>query len=385
MIIKKNNCLLSLVTFRSKDRHGYLVGSVQKDILTTDAVSYLYEEASRLLCLMKMDIVQERIFARLSEKESIIKTRRSAISKIDKELSDGLFSYIPGHSALGGDFAGFILRVAPKEKVKTIFDGDKPCGRKWFDDKVQHVILQNLTGAELSEQTPAREIQARNMLYRADRILKKMGGSYQDVVRTWFYLNDILDWYDKFNAVRNDIYNEFGLMPSIKNNVLKLPSSTGVGINNTRELAGSLDLYAIIGSRKCKPKIEHLTNKGQKDAYKYGSAFSRGVSINYTGVTLIQLSGTAAINRKGQSLFYNKCKQQIDFTFKKIQELLSPLGAHLKDICAATSFLKNEHDINQLKDYLKAHGLEELPCVYVVGDICRSELLFELDGELLLN
>lgn len=385
MITKKKNCLLSLVTSQNKPREGYLVGSVQKEVPTTDAVSYLYGEAGALLRSMAMEIVQERIFARLFQKENILDVRSSVLQKIEEASSHKLFSFIEGQPVFDGDFAGFILRVAPREQVETIFDEGSPCGKKWFDANVQHVILQNLTGVKPGETPPGKEVQVKNMFYRADRILKKLGGSYRDVVRTWFYLSDILDWYHTFNAVRNEVYNEFGLMPSEKSSVLALPSSTGIGTNSIRGLAGTINLYAILGSRGYKPHIQHLTNRGQKNAYEYGSAFSRGTIINSAKLRSIQLSGTAAINQRGQSLFDNSCKRQIDFTFEKIRELLSPLSAGIKDICAATAYLKNEHDIYQLKSYLQTHGLVELPCVYMQADICRPELLFELDGELVLH
>jgi len=384
MITKKKDCLLSLVTSQNKPREGYLVGSVQKDVSITDAVSYLYGEAGALLRSMKMDIVQERIFARLCQKENILGVRSSVLQKIDETSSHELFSYVEGQPVFDGDFAGFILRVAPREQVETIFDDGNPCGKKWFDANVQHVILQNLTGVKPTETPPGKETQVKSMFYRADRILKALGGSYRNVVRTWFYLSDILDWYHKFNTVRNEIYNEFGLMPSEKSSVLALPSSTGIGTSSIQGLAGTINLYAILGPRGYKPYIQHLTNKGQKNAYEYGSAFSRGTIIN-SAIRSIQLSGTAAINQRGQSLFDNSCKRQIDFTFEKIRELLRPLSAGVKDICAATAYLKNEYDLHQLKSYLQTHGLAELPCVYMQADICRPELLFELDGELVLN
>ena len=129
-ITKKKNCLLSLVTSQNKPRQGYIVGSVQKDISTTDAVSYLYGEAGRLLCSMKMDIVQERIFARLCEKENILGVRSSVLQKKEETPSHELFSYIEGQPVFDGDFAGFILRVAPREHVETIFDDGNPCGKK---------------------------------------------------------------------------------------------------------------------------------------------------------------------------------------------------------------------------------------------------------------
>jgi enamine deaminase RidA (YjgF/YER057c/UK114 family) len=366
-------------------QHGYIVGSVQEDVSTAKAAAYLYGEVARLLCSMKMDIVQERIFARLCQKETILNARRSAFQNMEGALSNELFSYIDCHPVFDKDFAGFILRVAPRKNVRTLLYNNKPCGKKWLEGNVQHIILQNLTGIEHAATTPSREMQVRSMFSKADYILKELGGSYRDVVRTWFYLCDILDWYDTFNTVRNDLYNAFGLMPSIDSSVLTLPASTGIGPSSTQELAGSLDLYAIVGPEKSKPKIKQLTNRGQKNAYEYGAAFSRGTIINTTGSTSMQLSGTAAINQGGLSLFHNSCKQQIDCTFNKIQELLRPFSAGLKDICAATAFLKNKHDTHKLKRYLNAYGLAELPCVYVVADVCRPELLFELDGELLFN
>jgi len=96
MITKKKDCLLSLVTSQNKPREGYLVGSVQKDVSITDAVSYLYGEAGALLRSMKMDIVQERIFARLCQKENILGVRSSVLQKIDETSSHELFSYVEG-------------------------------------------------------------------------------------------------------------------------------------------------------------------------------------------------------------------------------------------------------------------------------------------------
>ena len=41
MIKNNDTCLLSLVTSRTTIGHGYIVGSVQKEISTTKAASYL--------------------------------------------------------------------------------------------------------------------------------------------------------------------------------------------------------------------------------------------------------------------------------------------------------------------------------------------------------
>jgi hypothetical protein len=53
--------------------------------------------------------------------------------------------------------------------------------------------------------------------------------SYRDVVRTWFYLNDILSWYPEFNQARNAVYRELGLIPGHDGGSRRLPASTGIG------------------------------------------------------------------------------------------------------------------------------------------------------------
>lgn len=385
MIKKNQNGQLSVVMSPGTTGNGYIVGSVQNDVSAAKASSYLYGEAGRVLSSMNMDIVQERIFGHASKKEAIVKARRAALQKGEEILFDELFSYIDCEPVFGRGFAGFILRVAAREKVQTILYDNKPCGKKWFEGNAQHIILQDLNGTGSAQVASARETEVGNMLHKADAILQASGGSYRDVVRTWFYLPDILNWYGRFNAVRNDVYTQFRLMHSLGSGVLSLPSSTGIGVGNTRKSAGTLNLYAVVGPQAGKPHIRQLSNAGQKNAYEYGAAFSRGTVISNARTKLMQLSGTAAINRRGQSLFHESCTEQIDCTFEKIRELLRPLRAGLSDICAATVFLKNKRDINQLKNSLAAHGLSELPCVYVVADICRPELLFELDGELLFH
>jgi len=64
---------------------------------------------------------------------------------------------------------------------------------------------------------------------RAAAILEQQGSSYQDTVRTWFYLQDILAWYRDFNGARTAAYEKFGLLPRAKNSPFLLPASTGIG------------------------------------------------------------------------------------------------------------------------------------------------------------
>jgi len=81
-----------------------------------------------------------------------------------------------------------------------------------------------------------------------------------------------------------------------------------------------------------------LTNDSQIDAFRYGSAFSRGAVIREIDVTTIQVSGTAAIDERGQSLYPGDARSQIAYTLDTVGALLGQEGATMQDVVAATVF-----------------------------------------------
>ncbi|MBO4714614.1 MAG: hypothetical protein J5672_00775, partial [Verrucomicrobia bacterium] len=50
------------------------------------------------------------------------------------------------------------------------------------------------------------------------------------------------------------------------------------------------------------------------------------------------------------------------------------------DICSATAFIKHEKDLPLFLRIMEEKGLSDLPMVICKADVCRDELLFELDG-----
>jgi enamine deaminase RidA (YjgF/YER057c/UK114 family) len=145
--------------------------------------------------------------------------------------------------------------------------------------------------------------------------------------------------------------------------------------------AGALDLLAVVGPLGSRPPVQQLSNPGQQDAFQYGSAFSRGALIRQPDLSMIQVSGTAAIDERGHSLFPDDAQAQIDCTFEKIAALIGQEGANLQDIAAACVFVKRPEDALVYQDRAAAWGLQNLPAVIMVADICRDELLFEMDAE----
>lgn len=344
-----------------------------------------YREIADFLSQGGLQVIQERIFGTLSHETEILEARRREFAAAGLE-TDTPVTYIQGDPWHGAGFAGVQLqargRLSVEDKIWTLTDNGTPCGRLWRSQGNTFVSLQSIHGAEGVETSPAR--QAECMLDRAERILRSAGLSYQQVVRTWIYLADILDWYGQFNAVRNGRYQQWGLMPAPGNaqagKSLLLPCSTGIRGKNRYGSACVLDLLAIATQPGNPPPYRQLSNPSQQDAFRYGSAFSRGVVIQQTQGIQFHLSGTAAIDAQGKSEFVGDARAQIEATLNHIETLIAPMRLTLRHICGATVFLKQAEHASIYREVALRRGLEELPGIYVVADVCRPELLFEMDA-----
>ena len=354
----------------------FLVASVCLPADAAEAARSAYSCIAQSLADQGMATVHERIFGSLSAQPTVMAARNSLL-KSQGISADTPVTYIQGHPPWGEGLAGVLIHAVAADHsgdaVWTIMDGDVCCGRGWKQHGVTYAVLQNIH-ADMNESRP---LQARLMIERAERILRELGASYSNVVRTWFYLSDIMSWYGEFNKVRNQKYGEFGIMPGPGDNQLLLPASTGIRGETATNAACTMDLLAVIGEDGVVPKIQNLTNPVQLDAFRYGSAFSRASVIHNN---LVEVSGTAAIDGHGVSLYQGDIHGQIECTLHNIEALLAQKDLCLKDICSATVFVKHAHDAEIFYRMATARGLQDLPAICVVADVCRDELLFEIDA-----
>jgi enamine deaminase RidA (YjgF/YER057c/UK114 family) len=100
---------------------------------------------------------------------------------------------------------------------------------------------------------------------------------------------------------------------------------------------------------------------------------------------LILLSGTASINEQGKSVFIGDPEAQIRHTLNVVSSLIASEGATLKDICETTLFFKRKQDISLYQKITEHMEIANIPSVTVIADVCRDELLFELDAALILE
>jgi enamine deaminase RidA (YjgF/YER057c/UK114 family) len=448
MITQSKTQQRAQISFRISDAgdgQAFFAASVRSETGTAYAAGDAYSLIAEALRKRQMEIVQERIFGSL-DVEYIVKTVRKTVFQEHGISHDTPITYIQGSPPWGKGFAGVLIRaVGCRERddcVWTIKENSFPVGRGWQRKGSRFLILQNVRGISDDSQSllSSRLHQAQRMFENAYRMLIKQGASYHDVLRTWIYVSSISEWYREFNHARNYTYDKFGIKPLFEirpatffgkgglggifdNNNCFFPASTGIEGRTSSGAACTMDLIAaakpypftrrertvtppilplnkgrsqeglssptLRGSNKgevvSKPLIRRLINPSQAEAFHYYSAFSRGVLIEEPDISLIQVSGTAAIDEYGTSLFPCDIRSQIACTLEKIESLIDPEGASLKDICAATVFMKRPEYAEVFHEVAASWGLKELPHVCVVADICREELLFEMDAEVAFN
>ncbi len=364
---------------------AFLVASPSGGADASLAAADTYAKIAHALKEQRMGIVHERVFGSLSVEPAVMAARDMEL-RVRGISPNTPVTYIEGNPPWGEGFAGVLIRAIHDNKLWTVTDDDIPCGRGWRRNGAAFVVLQNLQGlAKDADKTNTRSLQASRMIERAENILRRQGIPYHDVVRTWFYLNNMLEWYGAFNEARSAEYGSFGIMPESADGRLLLPASTGIEGVTPQRAACAMDLVAVAGFNGARPLVRQLRNPRQKDAFRYGSAFSRGAVVEEADVRVIEVSGTAAIDEKGISLYPDDVRAQIIATFDRIEALIGQESARLEDICAATVFVKRPEYYAVYKEMAAERGLADFPAVCVVADVCRDELLFEIDAEAALN
>lgn len=346
------------------------------------AAADIYAAIGRTLAGSRLRIIQERVFGSMGSRGEVLTTRAAALVAFGIS-PDGPLTYIEGNPVWGQGLAGVIIRaISAETSVTPILHGNATCGWKWSADGAEYIILQNMHSQSVSNPPDA---QARDMIEQAENMLRTAGMSFRNVQRTWFYLRDILDWYGPFNKARNELYTRLGVMPGPGDTSRWLPASTGISGANPMASACAMDILAMNAGPGSRVSSGRLLNPVQNEAPTYGSAFSRAVVVRQPDCSLIEVSGTAAIDTAGKSLYPDDIDAQIVCTIDKIEALIAQEKAGLADICAASVFVKKPQFAARFWGLAAERGLSDFPCVCVVADVCRDELLFEIDAEAVVN
>lgn len=219
----------------------------------------------------------------------------------------------------------------------------------------------------------------------------------KSIVRQWNYLEDILGFdgeeqrYQEFNNVRSGVYaNSF--------EEEGYPAATGIGMNrggviiefvavkSTEMVSHPVDNPAQIAAHVYSEKVL----VGEECVLKTTPKFERARYFELQKNKMIFISGTASITGE-KTVGIDDPVEQTEVTIQNIQRLYSDeiLEGLSRDKLRARYgharvYVKNRRDFAAIKKTFQAH-YGKMPVVYIIADICRDDLLVEIEGKVILE
>lgn len=255
--------------------------------------------------------------------------------------------------------------VRPVQRAGRIY------GAVFEDSWARFCRLGGMTPLETS--MPPAE-QTAWLLQCMDKTLDAASMVFADTARTWYYNKDILRWYDDFNTVRNQFFDEHRVFDGI------MPASTGVGAVPPNKAAITGGLIGI-QSKSGEFRISAAPSPLQCAAAEYGSSFSRAVLVTFPDHERLFISGTASISREGLTTCADSVDAQIEKTMAVVEAILNASGMNWSAVTRGIAYLKNAKDVSRFNEYRLRAGLKQLPLAIMVADICRDDLLFEIEAD----
>lgn len=224
--------------------------------------------------------------------------------------------------------------------------------------------------------------------------------NFDTLVRQWNYVGDILklntssespkQHYQMFNEMRNTYYTRYRKCSGF-------PAATGIGMNFNNV---GIDCFAISENQAI--EIVPVSNPNQYESYHYGQEvlvgdpiahkqppqFERAVIVNSRTKSRLIISGTASIVGQ-KTIGIGDVEQQTKVTIENIEMLVS--RSNLERQCPNLTeypdkysylrvYVKNRSDIDAVKN-ICVNYYGDVPMNFVQADICRDNLLVEIEAE----
>lgn len=165
-----------------------------------------------------------------------------------------------------------------------------------------------------------------------------------------------------------------------------LPAATAIGCPATEP---ALQVYFLAAAL---PGLD-VENPRQVSAWRYprkygpkSPLFSRGTILRLNGSRQFLISGTASVVGH-QTHHENQVANQLSESLRNVQSLLEE-GCRLTGDSKAgldsqgmlKIYIRDPADLDLIRKTLDAEAPPEIPRIYLQGDICRENLLTEIDG-----
>ncbi|MFB8765391.1 FkbO/Hyg5 family chorismatase [Nocardiopsis alba] len=315
------------------------------------------------------------------------------------EQGAGLKGLPPGRFALGR--VGFseeavepgLWNGAPHVSVPMLSPGDEPFTELWSTSApVTTGSRGDLFYAHDGEHlfccvyvppAPTYRERVRSVYAEVFELLEEL--DYPHVFRIWNMIGDI----NQANGRGMEVYKDFCLgraeaFESRPGTIEGMPAATGIGSRGE-----GVNLHLVAGRS---PGVVHIDNPRQIPAYEYprrygpkSPSFSRATRREPDGT--LYISGTASIIGH-DTVHIGDFERQLEETFRNITALIDGenlgrygiTGHQIKDLDSVKVYVRHDRDLPTAKAMCAEVFQGHTDIRYLNVDICRSELLVEVEG-----
>ncbi len=329
-----------------------------------ESLSSMVDRLAHSIQAHNAEVVKFDVYGSRNKFSECLSCLEGAFSKIDWPIN-----WIEGGEYSAKAVEGMQIQAVSGVPVDTIYHDAKPIGRVFENDLAKYCIIGNILS---NKHTASKKEQTRHTFEKLEKALELAGMEISNVARTWLYIDDIFHFYDEFNKIRTKFYKEKGILDGF------IPASTGIGgknLNNTGLLASALAIQV----KNSDMTIQEVLSPLQCPARKYGSSFSRAVEINTPEQRSVLVSGTASIEESGETVHIGDVDKQVAFTMEVVEAILISRGLSFTDVTRAVVYFKNDEDTIAFENYCKNNRKLALPALITNNDMCRENLLFEIE------
>jgi len=352
-------------------------------------------------------VVKLNVFVKAEGKSEFSEIEDIAIGLINKIFSGSIPAYtIIGQPPLSGNdvlIEGYYLNRSKGVKIERYKLSKHPYVVVSYDEGKRREMYSG--GVSVGK---SRDFiyDCQNAFDFAEQLLMKEDMNFGNIVRQWNYIPSILS-INKFehSSLQNyQIFNDiraFYYSPETFEN--GFPAATGIGANY-----GSVTIDFIAVSSEDGKLVMPIKSPVQQNAYNYtekvleGEAlsvesgkkpplFERGKLVSYHDSNYVFISGTASI--KGEkTISEGDVAEQTKITIDNIKELTVKKNMESMGIAGNDSpvydyvrvYMKNRGDFTVVKQIVEQQ-MEVKDIVYVEADICRSNLLVEIEADMVMK
>lgn len=156
----------------------------------------------------------------------------------------------------------------------------------------------------------------------------------------------------------------------------KIPAASAVGTTGD---------YLTIVYLAGRASSEHIENPRQTPAYEYPTqygpkppSFARATTTTFNGTPMLFISGTASI--LASESIGETVESQLNVTLENLIIVANRANIPPSSKRKVRVYLRHAHDYAYIKQALEARFLSEQDeAIYIVADICRKELLVEIE------